>query len=99
MQVCDAVAMEPIRRHEFYMGRRVRRGLFRNTTGRLVNADINGALNIARLAVGDGPGGRGLPTQPGEVPGPVRPARHGEPSVREAMCVAKCSPRSRTGSG
>lgn len=50
---CDALALEPIGKHETYLGRRVKRGLFRSSTGRLINADQNGALNILRKVVGD----------------------------------------------
>ena len=32
--------------HEKYMGKRVHRGLFRSSTGVLLNADVNGALGI-----------------------------------------------------
>ena len=31
-----------------YCGKRIKRGLFQSTVGKLINADINGALNIAR---------------------------------------------------
>ncbi len=34
-----------------YSGRRIRRGLYKTSCGELVNADINGALNIMRKAV------------------------------------------------
>ena len=50
---CDALALEKIGKHESYLGRRVKRGLFRSSTGRLINADQNGALNILRKVVGD----------------------------------------------
>ena len=50
---CDALALEPIGKHETYLGRRVKRGLFRSSTGKMVNADQNGALNILRKVVGD----------------------------------------------
>lgn len=50
---CDALAFEKIGKHEKYAGRRIRRGLFRSSTGRLINADQNGALNIMRKVVGD----------------------------------------------
>ena len=36
-----------------YAGRRVKRGLFRTAAGLLLNADVNGALNILRKAIGD----------------------------------------------
>ncbi|WP_292485617.1 transposase [Methanohalobium sp.] len=49
----DALALEPIRKHEKYMGRRIKRGLFKSSTGQLINADVNGALNILRKVVGD----------------------------------------------
>lgn len=50
---CDALAFEEISKHEEYAGRRIRRGLFRSSTGKLINADQNGALNIMRKVVGD----------------------------------------------
>ena len=50
---CDALALEKIGKHESYLGRRVKRGLFCSSTGRLINADQNGALNILRKVVGD----------------------------------------------
>lgn len=49
----DALAFEKIGKHEQYAGRRIRRGLFHSSTGRLINADQNGALNIMRKVVGD----------------------------------------------
>ena len=50
---CDALTLEPICKHEDYLGRRVKRGLFRSSTGKVINADHNGALNILRKVVGD----------------------------------------------
>jgi IS605 OrfB family transposase len=50
---CDALALEPIEKHETYLGRRVKRGLFRSSTGKMINADQNGAFNILRKVVGD----------------------------------------------
>lgn len=50
---CDALALEPICKHEKYQGRRVKRGLFKSSTGKIINADVNGALNIMRKVVGD----------------------------------------------
>jgi IS605 OrfB family transposase len=46
--ICDALAREPICHHDQYLGERIERGLFRSSTGRLINADINGAMNIMR---------------------------------------------------
>ena len=50
---CDALALEPIGKHEQYLGRRTKRGLFRSSVGKLINSDQNGALNIMRKVVGD----------------------------------------------
>ena len=48
---CSALDLEPIQKHEKYIGKRRKRGLFVTSTGKLINADINGALNIARLGL------------------------------------------------
>ena len=50
---CDALALEPIGKHEKYLGIRTKRGLFKSSIGKLINADHNGALNIMRKVVGD----------------------------------------------
>lgn len=50
---CDALAIEKICSHKEYLGKRIKRGLFISSTGKLVNADQNGALNILRKVVGD----------------------------------------------
>ena len=50
---CDALAMESIEKHKEYMGKRVKRGLYQSSTRKLINADLNGALNILRKVVGD----------------------------------------------
>lgn len=36
-----------------FSGRRVKRGIYRNSNGSLVNADLNGGLNIMRKEIGD----------------------------------------------
>jgi len=41
---------QPVKQ-EFYLGRRVKRGLFRSAQGILINADINGAAQIMRKVV------------------------------------------------
>ena len=48
---CSFFDDEPIRHHDTYAGRRIKRGLFRTATGRLINADVNGAYNILRKAI------------------------------------------------
>lgn len=50
---CDSLAFEKIGKHENYLGRRRKRGLFQSSVGKLINADVNGALNIMRKVVGD----------------------------------------------
>ena len=37
-----------IEKHESYKGSRIKRDLFKSSVGKLINADINGALNILR---------------------------------------------------
>jgi len=48
---CSALDLEVIGKHETYLGKRKKRGLFVTATGKLINADCNGALNIARLGL------------------------------------------------
>ncbi|WP_143592346.1 IS200/IS605 family accessory protein TnpB-related protein, partial [Thermococcus litoralis] len=83
----DALALEPIEKREKYLGKRVRRGLFQSSTGVLINADVNGALNILRKVAGDSPIG-GIAGS-GRVNRPVRVrlpwgglTPHEAPSVR-----------------
>ena len=45
---CDSLVLEPVKKHEHYLGVRKKRGLFQSSTGKLINADVNGALNILR---------------------------------------------------
>lgn len=50
---CDSLAFEAIGKHENYLGKRKKRGLYQSSTGKLINADVNGALNIMRKVVDD----------------------------------------------
>jgi len=50
---CDSLALEEVKKHEMYLGKRIKRGLFQSSTRKLINADINGSLNILRNVVGD----------------------------------------------
>ena len=43
---CSFLDSEKICKHDRYVGRRVKRGLFISSSGILINADINGSLNI-----------------------------------------------------
>lgn len=45
---CSFLDAETISKHSKYMGRRLKRGLFETSTGILINADVNGSLNIGR---------------------------------------------------
>ena len=45
---CDALTFEEVKCHEKYKGSRIKRGLFLSSIGKVLNADINGALNILR---------------------------------------------------
>ncbi len=45
---CSFLDHEPIGKHETYAGKRVKRGLFRASDGRFINADVNGSANIIR---------------------------------------------------
>jgi IS605 OrfB family transposase len=51
----DALALDPVEKPEYGRSRRVKRGLYKSFTGQLINADINGAINILRKVVGDSP--------------------------------------------
>jgi putative transposase len=45
---CSFLDNEPIKKHEQYAGKRIKRGLFRASDRRLINADVNGSYNIIR---------------------------------------------------
>ncbi len=47
---CSFLDNEPIEHREKYMGKRIKRGIFRSAKGILINADVNGSLNIIRKA-------------------------------------------------
>lgn len=49
----DHLAFEEMRKQENYLGKRVKRGLFQSSIGKLINADVNGAIGIARKVFGD----------------------------------------------
>jgi putative transposase len=50
---CSSFDLESVGHHDTYVGRRVRRGLFKTRDGILINADINGSYNIMRKVKGD----------------------------------------------
>ena len=48
---CSSLDLETIKRQEEYKGQRIYRGLFKTNSGKLINADVNGSLNIMRKAI------------------------------------------------
>lgn len=50
---CSFLDNEEICKHEEYKGRRIKRGLYKSFDGRLINADVNGALNILKKVIGE----------------------------------------------
>lgn len=69
---CSFLDNEPICHHKLYMGKRVKRGLFRTNNGRRINADVNGSYNIIRKAIPDSFSGKqgieGVAVRPVGVP-------------------------------
>ena len=50
---CDALSLEDLKHKEQYFGKRIKRGLFKSRTNELINADVNGSLNILRKVIGN----------------------------------------------
>lgn len=48
---CSFFDNEEIRKHETYLGKRIKRGLFKTKIGKLINADVNGSYNIMKKAI------------------------------------------------
>lgn len=49
----DHLAFEKLCKHDVYLGERKKRGLFQSSIGKLLNADINGAIGIGRKVFDD----------------------------------------------
>lgn len=49
---CSFLDFEEIKKHDEYLGKRTKRGLFVSNKGICINADLNGSLNIMRKVVG-----------------------------------------------
>jgi putative transposase len=67
---CSFFDKEEMTHHNKYVGRRVKRGLFKTKTGLKINADINGSLNIMRKVVPEfvvDEGDRGFAVNPKKV--------------------------------
>lgn len=50
---CSFLDNEEICKHEEYKGKRIKRGLYKSSDERLINADVNGALNILKKVIGE----------------------------------------------
>lgn len=50
---CSFLDGESLEEHDNYLGKRIKRGLFRSAKGKIINADLNGSLNILRKVVGE----------------------------------------------
>lgn len=50
---CSFLEGEDLKKQDAYMGRRVKRGLFKAKSGKLMNADINASYNILRKVIGN----------------------------------------------
>lgn len=48
---CDSLSLEKLGKNDCYLGNRIHRGLFISSTGKAINADLNGAINIMRKIV------------------------------------------------
>lgn len=50
---CSSLDKEEIKKQETYLGKRVKRGLFKTSDGTELNADVNGSINILRKVIKD----------------------------------------------
>lgn len=50
---CSFADNEKICKHGNYVGKRIKRGLFKSQCGKLINADVNGSYNILRKVISD----------------------------------------------
>ncbi len=57
---CSFLDEEPIGKHDTYLGKRVKRGLFRAGDGRCLNADVNASYNILRKVIPNAFAGNGI---------------------------------------
>ena len=69
---CSSLDLEKIEKHEVYLGKRIKRGLFRTKKGKLINADVNGACNILRKYKSKSDGDLSLTDVSGVINHPVR---------------------------
>ena len=69
---CSSLDLEKINKHETYLGKRLKRGLFSTKDKVMVNADVNGACNIIRKYKGKSDRDLSLTDVSGVVNHPVR---------------------------
>ena len=50
---CSFIDNEPLEKKDTYLGKRIKRGLFKTKEGKLINADLNGSLNILKKVIGE----------------------------------------------
>ena len=50
---CSFLDLESVQKQSTYVGKRVKRGLFRAKSGYLYSSDVNGSLNIGKKVVGE----------------------------------------------
>lgn len=50
---CSFLDGETLEEHDNYLGKRIKRGLFKSAEGKLINADLNASLNILKKVVGE----------------------------------------------
>jgi len=50
---CSVIDNEMPKKHDTYMGKRIKRGLFISSSGIKINADLNGAMNILKKVTAD----------------------------------------------
>jgi len=48
---CSFIDNEKLCKHDVYLGKRVKRGLFKSNSGLTINADVNGSFNILRKVI------------------------------------------------
>lgn len=49
---CSFLDNESVEKHDVYMGKRIKRGLFKTSNGSLINADVNASYNIMKKHLG-----------------------------------------------
>ena len=50
---CSFIDKEPLEHSDNYLGKRIKRGLFKSKYGIKLNSDVNGSFNIMRKVIGD----------------------------------------------